>query len=981
MVHQPAAPLQQAENIKVAIHLEYLEESIILGGGLIDKGKKAMCEVLKANLDVVAWKPTDMIRVPRTLDEHKLGVKEGTPKSTKEAEVKALEKRQRITWSSKAIAARSHKSSEETFLTVRKINMKFKTPKTVSYQAEEAMDAWTEEAKKALKEMKKQMVKLPTLPAPIKGETLIIYLLVAKEAISVVLHAERGDKEMPVYNCRGKITTGQKVIYPPRDNLDLAINQTTRRLRRYFQAHPIAVVTDQPIKQVLSKAKNLGRIEFTYALRFKFNASNNEADYEALLARLRITESMGVKHIGWRGDGDVEEEGNTWFIPFKEYLEHATLLDGKGKARRLKARANQYVVLEWVIYQRSFLGPWLRCVGLEQDEYAYRSLGEGIQAPARKGKQRCIEELPHVLWAHWTIIKSSNRNTPFSLTYGTAAVILVEIRMPSLGCYMSNEAKAPEAEAPDVEEREEEEAGSCTVLVNESGDSAFARFNTIITSLKALDEGYSSKNYVRKFLRALHPKWRAKVTAIEESKDLTLLSLDELIGNLKVHEMKTKNTPWRDENSSIDDLVLVNEYDKLCKMSLKIITKKRLKATRNNLEKEVSVLKEKVYTLEKNKGVDLECVKCHMLKIENEKLKEEVTRLNKFEKSTQCLNEMLSNQKPSGEKLGLGFNSFEASSSRTKEIKILKAQKKASSDGGQIYDNKCRVTFSEHDSEITKDDKIIGYSSKNYVRKFLRALHPKWRAKVTAIEESKDLTSLSLDEVIGNLKAKKESSDEECSTFESEDEEYAMAVRDFKKFFKRREDDEKVKDETCLVAQASSEAYNEGNVIFGSNLRGNNIGKGQVCDNKSRVTLFKHDSEITKDGKVIEPKNVNEALTDDSWIVTMQKELNQFIANDIWELVPQPRNMTIIGKGIDYDETYAPVARLKSIRILLAYACALDFKLFQMDLKSAFLNGSINDGVYVTQPPRFINFEKPDHVYKLKKALYDLKQAPKAWYD
>ncbi|GJW50220.1 hypothetical protein Tco_0091571 [Tanacetum coccineum] len=71
-------------------------------------------------------------------------------------------------------------------------------------------------------------------------------------------------------------------------------------------------------------------------------------------------------------------------------------------------------------------------------------------------------------------------------------------------------------------------------------DSAFARFNAIITSLKALDEGYSSKNYVRKFLRALHPKWRAKVTTIEESKDLTSLSLDELIGNLKVHEMIIK---------------------------------------------------------------------------------------------------------------------------------------------------------------------------------------------------------------------------------------------------------------------------------------------------------------------------------------------------------------------------------------------------------------------------------------------------------
>ncbi|GJY89900.1 retrovirus-related pol polyprotein from transposon TNT 1-94 [Tanacetum coccineum] len=161
----------------------------------------------------------------------------------------------------------------------------------------------------------------------------------------------------------------------------------------------------------------------------------------------------------------------------------------------------------------------------------------------------------------------------------------------------------------------------------------------------------------------------------------------------------------------------------------------------------------------------------------------------------------------------------------------------------------------------------------------------------------------------------------------------------------------------------------------------------------------------------IEPKNVNEALTDDSWIVAMQEELNQFIANDVWELVPQPRNMTIIEtkwvfrnkldengivsrnkarlvaqgynqqEGIDYDETYAPVARLESIRILLAYACALDFKLFQMDVKSAFLNGFINEEVYVAQPPGFIDFEKPDYVYKLKKALYGLKQAPKAWYD
>ncbi|GJW32910.1 retrovirus-related pol polyprotein from transposon TNT 1-94 [Tanacetum coccineum] len=103
-----------------------------------------------------------------------------------------------------------------------------------------------------------------------------------------------------------------------------------------------------------------------------------------------------------------------------------------------------------------------------------------------------------------------------------------------------------------------------------------------------------------------------------------------------------------------------------------------------------------------------------------------------------------------------------------------------------------------------------------------------------------------------------------------------------------------------------------------------------------------------------------------------------FVSRNKARLVAQGYNQQ---EGIDYDETYAPVARLESIRILLAYACALDFKLFQMDVKSAFLNGFINEEVYVAQPPGFIDFEKPDHVYKLKKALYGLKQAPKAWYD
>ncbi|GJU35567.1 retrovirus-related pol polyprotein from transposon TNT 1-94 [Tanacetum coccineum] len=200
------------------------------------------------------------------------------------------------------------------------------------------------------------------------------------------------------------------------------------------------------------------------------------------------------------------------------------------------------------------------------------------------------------------------------------------------------------------------------------------------------------------------------------------------------------------------------------------------------------------------------------------------------------------------------------------------------------------------------------------------------------------------------------------------------------------DEDEKTKDETCLVAQASNEVSSETKFY---------------SDDLSSIDELDLDSEYNRLCK-LEPKNINEALKDESWVIAMQEELNQFISNDVWELVPNPKDMTIIGtkwvyrnkldengvvsrnkarlvaqgynqqEGIDYDETYAPVARLESIRILLAYACALDFKLFQMDVKSAFLNGFINEEVYVAQPPGFIDFAKPNHVYRLKKRFTDL---------
>ncbi|KAJ1696523.1 hypothetical protein LUZ63_005035 [Rhynchospora breviuscula] len=132
----------------------------------------------------------------------------------------------------------------------------------------------------------------------------------------------------------------------------------------------------------------------------------------------------------------------------------------------------------------------------------------------------------------------------------------------------------------------------------------------------------------------------------------------------------------------------------------------------------------------------------------------------------------------------------------------------------------------------------------------------------------------------------------------------------------------------------------------------------------------------------LEPKSFKEANVDPNWIVAMQEELNQFKRNQVWEL--KQARLVAQGfkqqEGIDFEETFAPVARLESIRMLLAYAANKGFTLFQMDVKSAFLNGWIDEEVYVQQPPDFVDHFNPDHVFKFHKALYGLKQAPRAWY-
>nr|GEX91452.1 retrovirus-related Pol polyprotein from transposon TNT 1-94 [Tanacetum cinerariifolium] len=161
----------------------------------------------------------------------------------------------------------------------------------------------------------------------------------------------------------------------------------------------------------------------------------------------------------------------------------------------------------------------------------------------------------------------------------------------------------------------------------------------------------------------------------------------------------------------------------------------------------------------------------------------------------------------------------------------------------------------------------------------------------------------------------------------------------------------------------------------------------------------------------MEPKNVKEAMIDPVWIKSMQEELLQFKRLDVWLLVPAPYNITPLTlkwllknkhdeektviqnksrlvlreyrqkEGIDFKESFTPVARMEAIRIFLANAAHKSFTVFQMDVKTVFLYGTLKEDVYVCQPEGFIDADHPSYVFKLKKALYGLKQAPRAWYD
>ncbi|KAL4022640.1 hypothetical protein IC575_016384 [Cucumis melo] len=217
----------------------------------------------------------------------------------------------------------------------------------------------------------------------------------------------------------------------------------------------------------------------------------------------------------------------------------------------------------------------------------------------------------------------------------------------------------------------------------------------------------------------------------------------------------------------------------------------------------------------------------------------------------------------------------------------------------------------------------------------------------------------------------------------------------------------------------TKEAIVEGTLsIPSSHVRKNHPSSSIIDDPSTGITTRKKDkvdySKMIVDlcyASTIEPTSIEVTLKDEYWINVMQEELLQFKHNNVWTLVPKPNRANITGtkwifknktdesgcvtrnkarlvaqgyaqvEGVNFDETFASVSRLEAIRLLLGMSCIRKFKLYQMDVKSALQNGYLNEEVYVAQPKGFVDYEFPQHVYKLNKALYVLKQAPKAWYE
>ncbi|GAU46301.1 hypothetical protein TSUD_283270, partial [Trifolium subterraneum] len=668
----------------------------------------------------------------------------------------------------------------------------------------------------------------------------------------------------------------------------------------------------------------------------------------------------------------------------------------------------------------------------------------------------------------------------------------------------------------------------------ETIDQMYGRFTSIINELNSLGKSYTTHERIRKILRCLPKTWRPIVTAITVAKDLTKVSLEDLIGSLKAHEsVLQEDKPKKKmialetqsgECSQKDETLCENEEslqeddeEELSFLSRRIQRlmtrrnqlKKNFQPKRNGAKPEVDISKIQCYEcnqfghykndcpknkqkepffkkksmmatwddLEEAQSEDEEqeanvclmthsnaeevtldpCSSCQktehlfdnllydtqILNQKNAKLRDEITVLTKerdeFKKENSLKSEVIKGMKTAHTELSKRFEILRNDQKECSEECHLAVKRRPwyldsgcsrhmTGDRNNFLSFETReggsVTFGNNEKASIKDE-LPPESC------FVSLEKDKWiwhkRAGHVSMKTMSKLSKLDL--VRDNLGKFDSKSDKRIFlgysltskayriyNLRTQTLEESMHVK-FDEFEDQPTvhitDDEE--DEPVITQNHDSDenltsqgppktwrivGYHPPDQIIGNTEDGVRTRKA-LQDVETKLGLISQ----------IEPRSINEAIIDGSWIEAMKEELHQFEKNEVWNLVPFPKDHSIIGtrwvfrnkldengkvvrnkarlvaqgynqqEGIDYDETFAPVARLEAIRILLAYASHKCIKLFQMDVKSAFLNGFLNEEVYVHQPSGFVDKHKPNHVYKLTKALYGLKQAPRAWYD
>ncbi|GKC22127.1 retrovirus-related pol polyprotein from transposon TNT 1-94 [Tanacetum coccineum] len=510
-------------------------------------------------------------------------------------------------------------------------------------------------------------------------------------------------------------------------------------------------------------------------------------------------------------------------------------------------------------------------------------------------------------------------------------------------------------------------------------------YNTIITSLKALDESFTSRNHVRKFLRALPTKWHPKVMAIEESKDLSTLPLDELIGNLKVYEVvlekdseaskvkkeKYKSLALKARKGSSDEEESCSGSNEECAMAVrdfKKFFKRRGKFVRQPHDDKKSFWKVK----EEKKGK--EDRRCFNESDEEDESKRDEICLMALDNNEVCLKVKLEPDewiKDSGCSRHMTgnkdlFSTYEAINggnvvfgSNTKSKIIGK---------GQIRDKICKVLFSETNSEILKDDITIGRGiRKNGLYIMKMGNPPKDSLCLTSMDDTSTLwhrrlgyanmrliQSLSSKELVRNLpklkfknhfcdacsigkqhashKAKNVVSTTKCLELLHMDLFGPSAVQSYGDNFYTFKAYIILNKETIRVEESLNVRFDESPPPKSSTLVDDDIIESQIIENQIEDVEVKENGPLNKDivnikeskdhpiekvkGNLnerplrsqvqnqsnffcfisfIEPKKIKEAIKDGSWTMAMQEELNKFVTNDVWSLIPPPDNQTIIG--------------------------------------------------------------------------------------